>query len=98
MKIVHQTDLQEERGAVALPFALARKYPQASREWGWQYVFPASGYYREEETGEWRKHHLHESAVQKALKRAIGLSGIVKPVHSPGEPSAVVYVQAEILR
>ena len=53
----------------------------ANQEWGWQYVFPATGHYQEAESGEWRRHHLHESAVQKALRKAVQLSNITKPAH-----------------
>ena len=81
VKATHQHDLAQGRGRVALPFALARKYPNANQEWGWQYVFPATGHYQDAESGEWRRHHLHESGVQKALRKAVRLTAITKPVH-----------------
>lgn len=81
VKLLHEADLARGRGGVCLPFALSRKYPNANREWGWQYVFPATGHYRDMETGEWRRHHLHETCVQRALKRAVRLTLISKPVH-----------------
>jgi integron integrase len=65
--------------AVALPFALARKYPSASREWGWQWLFPATRTYVDRETGERRRHHLHESVVQRAVRDARRAAGIGKP-------------------
>ncbi len=64
---------------MALPDALARKYPNADREWGWQFVFPASGRYWDKEAGIERRHHLHETAVQRAMKGAVRRSGIAKP-------------------
>jgi len=55
VKAIHQQDLAQGRGWVALPSALARKYPNATRKWGWQYVFPATSHYRDAESGEWRR-------------------------------------------
>lgn len=81
VKILHEADLCRGRGRVYLPFALSRKYPDANQEWGWQYVFPAAGHYQDTETGEWRRHHLHETCVQKALRKAVRLTLISKPVH-----------------
>lgn len=57
-------------GRVPLPEALARKYPNADREWPWQWVFPASTHYTDPETGVRYVHHLHESVVQKAVRQA----------------------------
>ncbi len=70
VKITHEKDLQNGFGSVYLPFALERKYPNANKEWIWQYVFPASSRYKEAETGMFCRHHLHETAVQKAVKEA----------------------------
>jgi integrase len=64
VKAQHQRDLAEGRGAVALPGALGRKYPRASMEWAWQWVFPATRWYTDRESGERRRHHLHESVLQ----------------------------------
>jgi integron integrase len=80
-KAMHEADLVKGYGRVALPYALARKYPEANREWGWQYVFPAARLYPDERTGEMRRHHLHESCVQKALRVAVRRTSIAKPVH-----------------
>ncbi len=66
-------------GTVSLPHALARKYPNAPREWGWQYVFPATQIGRDPRSGERRRHHFDESAVQKAVKRAVRSADIPKP-------------------
>ncbi len=75
----HKGDLASGRGSVAMPFALARKYPRAAREWGWQWLFPATRFYRDAESGEVRRHHLHESVLQRAVKRAVGEAGLAKP-------------------
>ena len=78
-RALHAGDLASGFGAVELPGALARKYPSAARDWGWQWVFPARGRYRERETGIERRHHLHETVVQRAVKRAVVAAGIAKP-------------------
>ena len=65
---------------VYLPYALERKYPNASAEWGWQYVFPVRSLSKDPRTGEIRRHHVHENALQKAVKVAAGLAGIDKSV------------------
>jgi integrase len=76
---LHQRDLREGAGRVVLPFALARKYPNADREWGWQWDFPAPTRYFDKEGGIQRRHHLHETAVQKAMRQAVLRAGIGKP-------------------
>ncbi len=75
----HQRDLERGLGRVALPNALERKYPNAGKELGWQWVFPATSHYTDKVTGERRRHHLHESVLQKAVKEAVRRSGISKP-------------------
>src|SRR5438552_4947065 len=75
----HVDDVAAGAGWVALPTALARKYPNAGREWAWQWVFPATRIYVEPQTGERRRHHLHESVLQRAVKEAIRRAGISKP-------------------
>jgi site-specific recombinase XerD len=62
--------------------ALGRKYPHAAREWGWQYVFPASRRSQCPRTGRIGRHHVHESSLQKSLKRAVRAVGITKPASS----------------
>jgi len=75
---IHEKDLANGFGEVFLPAALARKYPAASREWGWQYVFPASRIAVDPRTGAARRHHMHENNVQKAVKQARKKAGIAK--------------------
>ncbi|MEP7208100.1 MAG: integron integrase [Casimicrobiaceae bacterium] len=74
----HAADLAAGRGEVGLPFALARKYPGAAREWGWQYVFPADGHSEDPRSGVVRRHHLSDQAFQRAMKQAVRDAGLVK--------------------
>ncbi len=76
---VHRMDLAAGYGVVALPGALARKMPRAASETGWQYLFPASKRSLDPAGGEVRRHHLDESVIQRAVKQAVGTSGLVKP-------------------
>jgi integron integrase len=75
----HQADLRHGAGWVEMPGALARKYPNAGREWGWQWVFPATRFYLDRVTGQRRRHHLHESVLQRAVRDAVRSAGIAKP-------------------
>lgn len=79
---LHQSDLRHGLGEVAMPMALDRKYPNAGREWMWQWVFPARGHYTDRDTGTHRRHHIHQSTIQKAVRRAAQASGIAKPVRT----------------
>lgn len=74
----HQRDLQQGAGWVELPDALARKYPNAGRDWVWQWVFPATRLYVDRETGQRRRHHLHESVLQRAVKESVVAAGLTK--------------------
>ncbi|RIL05182.1 MAG: integron integrase [Proteobacteria bacterium] len=76
---LHERDLADGFGETPLPDALARKYPNAAREWGWQWVFPASCRFVDAATGRERRHHFHETAVQRAVRRAVLAAGIAKP-------------------
>ena len=78
MRVQHQRDLAVGAGWVELPGALGRKYPNAGRSWPWQWLFPATRRYRDGATGEERRHHLHESAVQRRMAEAVRASGIGK--------------------
>jgi integron integrase len=76
---LHNKDLQDGFGAVWLPYALARKYPRAASEFGWQYLFPASKRSVDPRSGVTRRHHLDESCLQRAIRLAIRKAGITKP-------------------
>ena len=78
VKLLHEEDLEGGYGEVHLPYALARKYPQAPKEWGWQYVFPASNRSIDPRSGKERRHHISDKAVQTAVKKAIGSAKVVK--------------------
>lgn len=79
-RLLHQEDLAEGCGSVYLPRGLARKYPNAAREWIWQYVFPASGFSADPRTGEIRRHHLGASSLRRSIKKAARKAGITKHV------------------
>jgi integron integrase len=79
VKLLHQSDLAAGGGEVYLPYALARKYPHAAQEWGWQYVFPAMHLSQDPRSGKMRRHHASETSLQRAVKEAVRLAGIVKP-------------------
>jgi integron integrase len=79
VKRVHEQDLAAGYGEVYLPFALARKYPHAGRQWGWQYVFPAQRLSLDPRSGRVRRHHIDEKGVQRAMKEAVRQAGVVKP-------------------
>jgi integron integrase len=79
VKTQHQADLMNGRGSVALPGALRAKYPNAEQDWSWQWMFPATRFYLDRATGDRRRHHLHESVLQRAVKDAVRAAGIAKP-------------------
>ncbi len=76
---LHDRDLAGGQGDVYLPYALAVKYPNASKSWGWQFVFPAAGFSTDPRSGAVRRHHVHESSIQKAFKSAVQRAAISKP-------------------
>jgi len=78
--VIAAEDRRTRRGGVLLPYALARKYPNARFEEGWQYVFPARNLSKEPRTGELARHHIFNSSVQRAVKAAAVRAGIRKPV------------------
>ena len=80
MRAHHEADLRSGAGWVELPDALGKKYPNAGREWPWQWVFPATRTYRAPGTGETRRHHLHETVLQRAVRSAALSAGVAKPV------------------
>ena len=75
----HELDLAGGGGSVALPDALDRKYVNAAWEWGWQWVFPAARLYEDPTTGRRRRHHVHESVVQREFTIAVRVSRLAKP-------------------
>ncbi|MEN3332735.1 MAG: hypothetical protein V7641_2100 [Blastocatellia bacterium] len=79
VKALHENDLKEGFGQVYLPFALERKYPNANREWAWQYIFPAAKRSVDPRSGAVRRHHLDEQILQKAVKIALRAADIAKP-------------------
>lgn len=78
VRALHGRDLRRGGGRVDIPNALARKYPNASTEWRWQYVFPAARTYIDLVSRELRRHHLHVTVVQRAVAEAVRLSGLTK--------------------
>ena len=78
VKRQHEADLACGAGWVELPWALARKYPNAGREWPWQWAFPATRFYVDRATGQRRRHHLHESVLQRAVLDAVRRAGLGK--------------------
>ena len=78
VKRQHEADLRHGAGWVELPWALAKKYRHAGCEWPWQWVFPATRFYVDRVTGQRRRHHLHESVLQRAVKDAVQRAGVPK--------------------
>jgi integron integrase len=77
---LHRHDVARGAGWVELPTALARKLPHAARDWSWQWVFPATRTYRDPESGEQRRHHLHESVLQRAVREAARRANLAKRI------------------
>jgi integron integrase len=82
VKALHERDLAEGYGAVEMPFALERKYPNAAREWGWQYVFPSRHRSTDPRSGVIRRHHVFDSVLPRAIGQAARDAQIAKPVGS----------------
>lgn len=76
---MHDVDLSRGMVDVELPHALWKKYPNAPREWAWQYVFAAAGYSTDPRTGVIRRHHIHEKTIQRAMRAAVVSANIHKP-------------------
>ena len=74
----HHRDRAQGAGHVALPHALSKKYRNASRDWAWQWVFPATRIYTDRVTGNRHRHHLHEFVLQRAVRRAVAAAQIPK--------------------
>jgi integron integrase len=75
----HHLDQSRGHASVDLPHALARKYPNAHREWAWQYVFATADYHSNPDTGELRRHHIFDWTIQRHMKQALRAAGITKP-------------------
>ena len=82
VKRLHERDLAQGAGRAVLPFALDRKYPNASMDWAWQFVFPASRICRDRRWGPPSRYHLHETVVQKAVTKAVRQAGLAKRASS----------------
>ena len=80
IKIIHSQDLADGYGTVYLPYALARKYPNAEREWNWQYIFPSSKLSKDPRSGITQRHHIDQSVVNKAIKQVVKKLRITKKV------------------
>ena len=80
VKTLHQKDLAQGHGEVYLPHALARKYPNAATEWGWQYIFPARSLSIDPLSGVTRRHHMDPSVANKAIKVSVRSAGLTKQI------------------
>ena len=80
VKLIHDRDLAEGFGAVYLPYALSKKYPNAEKTWGWQYVFPARSLSVDPMSGVKRRHHIDQSLINKTIKASVKKIGIAKRV------------------
>ena len=78
VRLLWEQDVREGFGEVYLPEGLARKYPKAGKEWGWQWVFPSRSRSRDPRSGKMRRHHVQETGLQRAVKAGLHLSGITK--------------------
>lgn len=79
VRALHQQDLNEGFGVTKLPYALARKYPHAASDWGWQFVFPSKNRSEDPRSGNIYRHHVHEKTVQRAVRNAVRAVGLTKP-------------------
>lgn len=82
VRAAHDLAITQGYGGVSLPTALARKYPRAPYEWGWQFVFPAASPSRDPRSGTWRRHHLYTSTFQRHFRDALRRAAIDKPASS----------------
>jgi integron integrase len=80
VKVIHEQDLDHGHGEVYMPHALARKYPNAAKEWNWQYVFPARNLAIDPRSGTVRRHHVDPSVVNKAIKMAVRKAELTKRI------------------
>jgi len=80
VKVIHEQDLNQGYGEVYMPYALARKYPNAAKEWNWQYVFPARNLANDPRSSKVRRHHVDPSVINKAIKVAVRKTGLTKRI------------------
>jgi len=80
VRVIHDNDIKHGYGRVLMPDALDRKYPNANREWRWQWVFPQENLWHNESTGEHGRHHVHETIVQRAVHTAVKKAGLIKRI------------------
>ena len=80
VRIMHKQDLKNRLGEAYLPLALERKHPNAAKEWGWQYAFPSERISKDPESGKMRRHHVSESALQRAVQKAARKADLTKHV------------------
>ena len=90
----HERGLKAGGGFVPMPDGLSTKLPNAPRDWRWQWVFPATRHYKDVDSGELRRHHLHESVVQKAIAAAVKVAGITKPASCHSHSFATQLLEA----
>jgi len=79
-KSVHESDIKDGWGYVLMPYALDRKYPNAPRDWRWQWIFPQEKRWKNTKTGKQGRHHVHETLLQKAVKEAVMKADIAKRI------------------
>lgn len=79
VRCLYQNDIDAGNAGVSLPYALARKYPRAGNDWGWQYVFPSANLSKSPYTGNLERHHADEKGIQRAVHLAVRTAGIQKP-------------------
>ncbi len=79
VKELHEQDLENGQGDVYLPYALNRKYPNADKEWAWQFVFPAKNFSTDPRSGAWRRHHVYGKSLSRVIKHALRKANIYKP-------------------
>jgi len=80
VKLLHEHDLSENYGQVVLPGALDRKYPGASRDWRWQWVFPQERRWRDKQSGRRGRHHIDPTIIQRAVKHSVQKCGLTKRI------------------
>ena len=80
VKLIHEQDVADGWGRVQMPNALERKYPNAAKDWRWQWVFPQENRWKNTKMGEEGRHHTHETILQRAVKEAVRNAGVIKQV------------------